>query len=168
MIKQHHQLKGHEFEQTLGDSGGQRILACYSPLGHKALDTAQQLNNNNCIESTEKQVQVGTKGKRARKEGLQGNKWNTYYFVLHSYYFFDNLFSFIYSILFLISKTPILFSEHFLYIAPHFRCMTAEFYLVTTNVLKAFFCSCTVFLSSRLFYFDCLNLIYLFLIGNII
>ena len=34
----HHQLIGHEFEQTLGDNGGQRSLACYSSLGHKKLD----------------------------------------------------------------------------------------------------------------------------------
>ena len=32
------QLNEHEFEQTLGDSGGQRSLACYSPSGHKELD----------------------------------------------------------------------------------------------------------------------------------
>ena len=28
MVRWHHQLKAHEFEQTLGDSGGQRRLAC--------------------------------------------------------------------------------------------------------------------------------------------
>ena len=27
MVRQHHQLNGHEFEQSLGDSGGQRSLA---------------------------------------------------------------------------------------------------------------------------------------------
>ena len=31
----HHQLNGHEFEQTLGDSEGQGSLACCSPRGHK-------------------------------------------------------------------------------------------------------------------------------------
>ena len=31
MVREHHQLNGHEFEQTPGDSGGQRSLACYSP-----------------------------------------------------------------------------------------------------------------------------------------
>ena len=30
---QHHQLNGHEFEQTLGDNGGQRNLECYCPRG---------------------------------------------------------------------------------------------------------------------------------------
>ena len=32
------QLNGHEFEQTLGDSGGQGILECCSPWGHKESD----------------------------------------------------------------------------------------------------------------------------------
>ena len=41
----HHQLNGHEFEQTQGDSGGHRSLACYSPCGHKELDKTKQLNN---------------------------------------------------------------------------------------------------------------------------
>ena len=38
MVGWHHQLNGHEFEQSLGDSGGQRSLACYSTWGHKDLD----------------------------------------------------------------------------------------------------------------------------------
>ena len=44
----HHQLNGHESEQTLGDSEGQRSLACCSPWGHKELDTTEQVNNK-CI-----------------------------------------------------------------------------------------------------------------------
>ena len=32
-------LSGHEFEKALGDSGGQRSLACFSPWGQKELDT---------------------------------------------------------------------------------------------------------------------------------
>ena len=31
MVGWHHQLSGHEFEQTLGDSKGQGNLACCSP-----------------------------------------------------------------------------------------------------------------------------------------
>ena len=31
MVRQHHQLHEHEFEQTLGDSEGQGRLACCSP-----------------------------------------------------------------------------------------------------------------------------------------
>ena len=33
MVRQHQQLNGHEFEQILGDSRGQKNLACYSPWG---------------------------------------------------------------------------------------------------------------------------------------
>ena len=42
----HHWLKGHEFEQALGDGEGQGNLACCSPWGHKELDTTEWLNNN--------------------------------------------------------------------------------------------------------------------------
>ena len=42
MVGWHHWLNGHEFEQTPGDSGGQKSLACYSPWGHKELDTIEQ------------------------------------------------------------------------------------------------------------------------------
>ena len=38
MVGRHHQLNGHEFEQTLGDSEGQGSLACCSPWGCKELD----------------------------------------------------------------------------------------------------------------------------------
>ena len=42
----HHWFKGHEFEQTLGDSEGQGSLCtCYSPLGHKELNSTERLNN---------------------------------------------------------------------------------------------------------------------------
>ena len=33
MVGWHHQLNGHEFEQTLGGSGGQGSLACCIPWG---------------------------------------------------------------------------------------------------------------------------------------
>ena len=33
MIRYNHQLNGYEFEQTPGDSGGQRSLMCYNPRG---------------------------------------------------------------------------------------------------------------------------------------
>ena len=46
MVGWHHQLNGHEFEQTLGDSEGQGNLVCYSPWGLKVLDTTEQLNKN--------------------------------------------------------------------------------------------------------------------------
>ena len=47
MVKQQHHLNGHEFEQTLGENGGQRSLVCCSPWGHKESDMPQQLKTNN-------------------------------------------------------------------------------------------------------------------------
>ena len=41
MVGWHHQLNGHEFEQALGVGDGQGGLACYSPWGHKELDTTE-------------------------------------------------------------------------------------------------------------------------------
>ena len=46
MVRQHYRLNGHEVEQTPGDSGGQRSLACCRPWGRKEEDMTQQLNNN--------------------------------------------------------------------------------------------------------------------------
>ena len=37
MVGWHHQLNGHEFEQTLGDGEGQGSLACSCPRGHLLL-----------------------------------------------------------------------------------------------------------------------------------
>ena len=45
MVRWHHQLDGHEFEQILGDSKGQEGLVCCSH--HKEFDATEQLNNNN-------------------------------------------------------------------------------------------------------------------------
>ena len=42
MVREHHLLNGHEFEQTPGDSEGQGSLVCCSPWGHKESD----MNNN--------------------------------------------------------------------------------------------------------------------------
>ena len=42
-----YQFKGHELEQTLGDSEGQESLVCCSPWGCKESDMTEQLNNNN-------------------------------------------------------------------------------------------------------------------------
>ena len=38
MVGCHRQLKGHKFEQTLGDSEGQGSLVCCSPWDSKELD----------------------------------------------------------------------------------------------------------------------------------
>ena len=42
MVIWHHQLNGHEFEQTLGDSEGQESLACCTLWGRKELDIPEQ------------------------------------------------------------------------------------------------------------------------------
>ena len=40
----HHQLNGHEFEETPGVGDGQGGLACCSPWEHKGSDTTERLN----------------------------------------------------------------------------------------------------------------------------
>ena len=47
MVGWHHQLSGHGFAQTPGDSEGWGCLACCSSWGCKTLDTTGWLNNNN-------------------------------------------------------------------------------------------------------------------------
>ena len=49
MVRQHHRLNGHEFEQIPGDSREQRSLACCSSWGRKELHSTQRLKNNNNI-----------------------------------------------------------------------------------------------------------------------
>ena len=39
MVGWHHQLNGHEFKQTLGDTEGQGNLKCCSPWGRQKLGT---------------------------------------------------------------------------------------------------------------------------------
>ena len=47
MVRWHHQVNGHQFEQTLGDSEGQGNLECCSPWHHKESGTTEQLSNTN-------------------------------------------------------------------------------------------------------------------------
>ena len=47
MVGWHHQLNGHEFEQTPGDSEGQGSLLYSSLWGRKELDMTELLKNNN-------------------------------------------------------------------------------------------------------------------------
>ena len=44
LVGWHHQLNGHEFEQSLGDDEGWGSLAYCSPWGHKESDTTERLN----------------------------------------------------------------------------------------------------------------------------
>ena len=46
MVGWHHQLNGHEFEQTPGDGERQGSLACCSPWGRKELDTTERLDTS--------------------------------------------------------------------------------------------------------------------------
>ena len=41
MVGWHHQVNGHEFQQSLGDSEGQEILAFCCSWGHKGSDMAE-------------------------------------------------------------------------------------------------------------------------------
>ena len=44
MVRWHHQLNGHEFEQAREDYEGLGSLACCSPWGRRELDVTEQLN----------------------------------------------------------------------------------------------------------------------------
>ena len=46
MVGWHHQLNGHKFEKTPGDSEGQGGLVCFNPRWHKQWGTTEQLNSN--------------------------------------------------------------------------------------------------------------------------
>ena len=46
IVRWHHSLSGHEFEQTPGDCEGQGSLACCSPWGLKESDMTERLNNH--------------------------------------------------------------------------------------------------------------------------
>ena len=48
MVRCHHQLNRHEFEQAPGVGDGQGSLACCSPWGHKESDTTERLNWVKC------------------------------------------------------------------------------------------------------------------------
>ena len=41
IVEWHHRLSGHEFEQALGGSEGQRSLVCCNPWGPKELDMTE-------------------------------------------------------------------------------------------------------------------------------
>ena len=50
MVRQHHRLNGHEFEQTPGDSGGRASVAYCSPQGRQVSDMNQWLNNKQLLQ----------------------------------------------------------------------------------------------------------------------
>ena len=56
MVGWYHRLNGHDFEQTLGDSEGQRSLACCSPWDHRVVHdlVTEQEGNGHFFTSSEK------------------------------------------------------------------------------------------------------------------
>ena len=44
MVKKHHQLNGHEFDQAPRVGDGKGSVACSSPRGHKESDMTERLN----------------------------------------------------------------------------------------------------------------------------
>ena len=68
MVRWHHRLNGHEFEQASGDGEGQGSLVFCSPWGCKELDTTKRLNNKNChFEQLQKEEQTKSKVRRRKK-----------------------------------------------------------------------------------------------------
>ena len=66
----HHWLSRHESEQTLGDSEGQRSLACCSPWGHRELDKTEQLNRKTTRVNTQHLARRG--GEAGECKGIPG------------------------------------------------------------------------------------------------
>ena len=75
MVGWHHYLNGHECEQTLGDSGGQRSQVCCSPCGGKESDMIQRLNNKNI------DGHLGIENRVRREEGL-GKKLDEFHHLM--------------------------------------------------------------------------------------
>ena len=48
VVRYHHQLNGHEFGQTLGDSEGQKRLVCCKSLGQVKHDLATEQQQSQC------------------------------------------------------------------------------------------------------------------------
>ena len=64
----HHQLDGHEFEQTPGVGDGQGGLVCCSSWGCKESDTTEQLNNDAL--GTISYIKLGTMSTRDHHSAL--------------------------------------------------------------------------------------------------
>ena len=59
MVGWHHQLKGHEFEHTLGDSEGQGNLACCQSWPCKDSGMTEQLDNESKVHVAMKLLKCG-------------------------------------------------------------------------------------------------------------
>ena len=58
MVRWHHRLNGHEFEQSPGYGEGQWSLVCCSPWGHKESDITEWLNNTNMVKQGRRKSQT--------------------------------------------------------------------------------------------------------------
>ena len=79
MVREHHQLNGHEFEQTPADSEGQRRLACCSSCGHR-------VGHNLATEQPTTTFHTGLRSMdfRSGLHTFQNNYLNYYHLVLMS------------------------------------------------------------------------------------
>ena len=58
MRREHHRLRGHEFEETLGDSEGKGSLGCSSPWGCKESFTTERLTTTTFKRGRQRSAQV--------------------------------------------------------------------------------------------------------------
>ena len=68
----HRWINGHESEQTLEGSEGQRSLACCSPWGRKESDTTERMNSD-------KKANNADQGQKLTEEGMEDSRadqWN--------------------------------------------------------------------------------------------
>ena len=66
MVGWHHRLNEHEFEQTLGDTGGQGSLACCCSWSRKESDMTEHLNSNNFVLEKSTGLPRQNKGSKTR------------------------------------------------------------------------------------------------------
>ena len=71
MVEWHYRLNGHEFEQAMGDGGGQRSLATGAHGGLKESDTTQQLISNKQQHMLWETVKNTTSASSARQFSIQ-------------------------------------------------------------------------------------------------
>ena len=63
----HRCINGHESEQTLEGSEGQRSLACCSPWGRKESDTTERMNSD-------KKANNADQGQKLTEEGMEDSR----------------------------------------------------------------------------------------------
>ena len=75
LVGWHHQLSGHKFEQTLGDSEGQGSLECCSPWGHKDSVVTERLNDNQLFNYSGEMNQPPKLMERGTDGDFPGGQW---------------------------------------------------------------------------------------------